>query len=270
MRAIALPVLVLLLHMGMFVPVSYGLDSALLGTDLAKAVDLPDQKEEAGIADVLLELRAERLNATLIVLTHFPQGLGAAVDKKVAAFGELLHSKAYADTLDRSSYTYEQELGEIAKAMADGKPVPSRKARDWSNVYASAATYTLSSPSQDFVSILFRQDMTGAAAHSNWTYSAITFNRRTGRDISLNELFPGKASIAAELTPLIKKSLQGKGNDLSENDLDLDMKRIVLTSEGMRIVYAPYEIASYSEGEFLVDLPREELIKLGADKSIWK
>lgn len=269
MRASAFSMLLLFWGMATFSS-AHAIEPVLVGSELAKAIDLPDQTAQTGVADVLLELRAERLNSSLLVLTHFPQGLGKDVDKSLAGFADLLHTKAYADTLDRSSYPYEQELGEIAKAMADGKPLPSRQARDWGNVYASIATYSLSHPSANYVSVLFRQDVTGAAAHSNWTYSAVSYNRRTGKELVLQDMFSDKPSIAAALTPVIKKGLQGKGNDLNEGDLDIAMKRIVLTPEGIEIMYAPYEIASYSEGEFKVNIPKQELITLGADPAIWR
>jgi hypothetical protein len=47
------------------------------------------------------------------------------------------------------------------------------------------------------------------------------------------------------------------------------MDRIALTAEGLRVVYAPYEMGSYAEGEFIVDIPRAELSGLGIKTDFW-
>jgi Protein of unknown function (DUF3298). len=245
-------------------------EPVLSDKNLAKAVEIPTQMPQDGVADVLLELRAERLNSSLLVLTHLPQGLGKNADVAVAGFADLLHNRAYAEVLDRSSYRYEQDLNALGEAFTSGKPLPKRGDRNWENVFASIATYSLSHPSGQYVSVLFRQDTTGGAAHSNWSYSAVSFDRQSGKDMALQDVFPDQKTVKSALAPFIRNGVGDSGKELAEDDLDIEMKRIMLTPEGMRIIYAPYEIASYSEGEFIVDIPKKDLLKLGAMPEIWK
>lgn len=249
---------------------AFSAEPVLSDGDVTKAVEIPAQIPQEGVADVLLELRAERLNSSLLVFTHFPHGLGKNVDAAMASFADLLHTKAYTEVLDRSSYRYEQDLNAMGEALANGNPLPKRGKRDWDNVFASVATYSLSHPSARYVSVLFRQDMGGGAAHANWSYFAVSLDRQSGKEVTLQDIFPEQKDMQSALVPFIAKGLGAAGNEFTEEDFDISMKRIVLTQEGLRVLYAPYEIASYSEGEFIVDIPRKDLLQMGADPAIWK
>lgn len=262
-----------LLFIGLFLAGSTMARSAepmLVGKDIFEAVDIPSQAPQNGVHDFLLELREERPGATLLLLTHFPQGVSLEVDKAVAIYAKLLHAEAYAEVQERSDFVFEKNLGEVSSALAGGRALPERGKRDWENSFSSVTTYEVTRPSKNYVSLLFRIDMSGGGAHANWLYKAASFDRASGKKIALQDIFPGKTDTAEILTPFITATLSGRDTNPAEQDLDIGMKRIILVPEGLRVIYAPYEIAAYSEGQFIIDIPKEDLLKKGANPAIWK
>lgn len=242
--------------------------SSMISEELGKNVNLPSQvPQDTGRTDRFY-LVEEIPGSTLIVITHFPQQLSPAVDKALMPIARDRHFEAYEDVVERSEFALEKALEEVSTSDADEK-AKSPKKPDWSTVYADVTTYSLYPLTSGYVSILFRTDMTGAAAHSNWIYEAHCLALSDAMPVGLGDLFPGQESPASALVPLILAKLPEEMRGLDEHALDISMKRIVLTQTGIRVVYAPYEIGSFSQGEFICDLPLDELAKAGADLRFW-
>lgn len=255
---------------------AFAAEPRLAGRDIAAAVDVPQQEEQAGLADVLWELRGERGNSTLIVLTHFPQGLSPAADAAVASFARTLHGDSYASVQEQSAFTVEQYLETLSRSIAEGEksaapaPLPERKERDWGNTFAGVTTWQLFSPSKAVASVVFREDSSGGGAHGNWVYTTISYELESGRELTLNDLLPGADEPAVALGTLVLRELRGGTvSEAEARDMDVDMARLALTPEGVRVFYAPYEIGSYADGEFIVNIPKAALLGVGAAPSLW-
>jgi hypothetical protein len=253
-------------------------ESTLADKALKDAVGLPRQMEQSGTEDFLLELRAERPGSTLLVLTHFPQGFSEAVDSSLALFAGALHSQGYADVRERGTYSYENYMAKLAKESGgkSGKEAsaPVSPGNDWANTFADSVTYVVYRPSERFATILFRQDSSGGGAHGSWVYHAVSFDLQSGRPVSVKDLFPKAQGLDAVLGPRVLEGLKALGGnprrEQEESGADLiGMERLILTPEGLRVVYAPYEAGSYAEGEFLVDIPKQEALSLGANPAVW-
>lgn len=252
--------------------------SLLSDLTLAAAVDLPLQPEQEGLVDLLFELRAERADRTLLVLTHFPQGLGGKSDAAVAALAGAMHNAGYGEVQEQSEYGVEQYLLTLGERIRQGlSPVlPERKARDWSSTFACVTTWELFKPSAGYASVLFRESRSGGGAHGNWTYRCLSLDLENGRELTLADLFADADSaqplVGARVLAALgsRRSLSGGAQDLVPEDVDVSMDRIALTPEGLRIVYAPYEMGSYADGEFILDIPKAELLRMGAEPRFWQ
>lgn len=258
---------------------AYGAESRLADADLSAAVSLVPQETPPGLADVLFEVRAERAGYTLLALAHFPQGVGREVDAKIAAFAQAMHSGSYAGLQEYVEFGVDQYLagltdffaGRAAAANELPLALPPEEPRAWGNTFVSIITWEVSRPSASFISVLFREDTAGGGAHGNWTYRAVSYDARTGAELALQDIFPGAEDVVEKLDALVLSALgreSGGGED--SGDMSVGMDRILLTAEGMRVVYAPYEIGSYADGEFVAELQKADLVKMGARPDLWE
>jgi hypothetical protein len=156
-----------------------------------------------------------------------------------------------------------------------GKSGKKTSVNDWANTFSDSVTYVVYRPSDRFVTVLFRQDAQGGGAHGNWVYHAASFDLQSGRPVSVKDLFPRAQELEAVLGPRVLAGLMALGGnprpeqEESGDDPLVSMERLILTPEGLRVVYAPYEAGSYAQGEFLVDIPKEEALSMGANPAVW-
>lgn len=250
--------------------------STLVDKALAEAVNITPQPDEQGLTDVLFELREERGNSTLLVLTHFPQGLGPRGDAAIASLARAMHGAAYVEVQEQSDYALEQYVTLLSESAVQAKAPPAPEPKSWSNSYAAVTTWQAFRPSGSHISLLFRESRSGGGAHGNWSYRALTLDLANGRELGLADVFPGaqapKNLVAARVLAALqsRKALAGAEETLLLQDIDVGMDRMALTPEGLRIVYAPYETGSYAEGEFVLDIARDEAVKMGALPSLWQ
>jgi len=262
-----------------FLPCSaFAANSTLVDDTIRKAVELPQQTEQAGLIDLLWELRAERGDCTLLVLTHFPQGLGKNVDAALAEVAKQDNGDGFLYVQEQSDFSLEHYLSGLAKTLGKSSEpaLPERTPRDWGNTYAYVTTWQIFRPSDKFVTVVFRHDMSGGAAHGNWAYRCLTFHVNTGSMLEFNDIFPDGEASENLLRQRVMQALQmqkkaaGHASEIAEDDMDVNLLRLALTPEGMRVYYAPYEAGSFSEGEYVIDIPRNDLLKMGAAPSLWQ
>jgi uncharacterized protein YecT (DUF1311 family) len=196
---------------------------------------------------------------SLELSVSYPQGLSEAADAAVQRTAQAV--------FDETVASYEKAAAEYAAEASDN----ARTAPGWE----STTGYTLFQPSTRCVSVLFSTYEFSGGAHPNHLLSARTYDLTTGRELTLKDLFPQKLPVDALARSIVASVLQQKkardaviGDE--KNNVDLSMDRILLTPAGMRIVYAPYEMGSYAEGEYAVDIPKQDMLKLGADPALWR
>lgn len=111
-------------------------------------------------------------------------------------------------------------------------------------------------------------DYGGPHGHENT--QLVTFDKRTARRVSINELFDAKDSLILhnKLYKLISEELKKRSGDWEKLDFSPDicpLGNVALTPQGIVFQYDAYEIASYSMGAFDIVIPYEHfrnIIKL--------
>jgi len=232
---------------------------------------LPEQAPMQGSQDFLLELRGEYPGYSMVILTHFPQGLGKELDKALVERARELHTEFHIEALKAEDDILADVMAEVSSALLEKEPVPGAAAKPgWESSYLTSSTYTGSRASDKVFSINYMVYWFTGGAHPNRVYRTWTYDVASGRELALSDIFPGRDSVEPALARLAIEALAGKVDELTEDMMNINMERIVLTPEGMQIVYSPYEIASYAEGEFFVEIPLKKLVPLGANMALWK
>ncbi len=240
---------------------------------LVEEAGLQPQASFPGVKNMAWQAHLVYPAARLTLVAHCPQGFGEGPDAVLASvakepFNEVLAAfHSFADEMD------EEVRAETSKALTTGAALPEPNLSDaW---YANTI-YSVFRPSNRYVSVLFNHHEYTGGAHGNSTYLALTFDVTTGARLALGDVFADEQAALALLVPRIADGVQAqKDADAAPVDrdpaaVDADMNRIVLVPEGARVYYAPYEMGSYAEGEFIVELGKEELIKKGARAELWR
>lgn len=234
---------------------------------------LPAQASFDGVTDIVWRAYHTSPAAGLALVAHSPLGFGEGPDAVLASavwgpFKELL-----AAFLSYAEESGAEAMAEDSRAVALGRPLPERMASD---AWFASTTYEVFRPSARYVSVLLsHQEYTGGA-HGNSTYRAFSFDLRTGETLGLDGMFVDPSASVAALVSRIADAVQAQKEpgapavDRSPAAIDASPERMVLTPQGIRVVYAPYEMGSYSEGEFIVDIDKAELIRMGARPEIWR
>ena len=252
---------------------AHAAEESALEKALAEEAGLQPQAPFAGVTDIAWQAYHVYPAARLTLLAHCPQGFGEGPDAILAEvakepFGEVLAAfLAYADEMG------EEVRAETSKALTTGGPLPERSMSDaW---YANTV-YSVFRPSARYVSVLFNHHEYTGGAHGNSTYLALSFDVTTGKRLALGDVFADEQAALALLVPRIADGVQAQKDadappvDRDPATVDADMRRLVLVPEGARVYYAPYEMGSYSEGEFIVELGKDELINMGARAELWR
>lgn len=268
--------LLMLLMLGLAMPpatAALAAEAGALEQALAEEAGLSPQAPFTGVTDAVWQAYHVSPAAGLALVAHCPQGFGEKPDAVLAAaakepFKELLVAfLSYADESDADT------LAETSRALALGQPVPER---ELSGSWYANTVYEVFRPSARYVSVLFNHHEYTGGAHGNSTYRAFSFDLHTGRTLALADLFVDEKAALDALVPRIADGVQAQKEpdappvDRDPSAVDLSMDRVALTPDGLRVVYAPYEMGSYSEGEFIVDIAKANLIAMGARPELWQ
>ena len=223
------------------------------------------------------ELAPDCPGNSLTVTLYYPQGLSADVDQLI--------EKSIQDKLA-------VEIAEIKDDSFCGKDVCGGAS---CGAWSSDETFAAHSPAPGYVSILFTDFSYTGGAHPNTEYRVMNFKPDGGpvklKKMELKDLFPdpdksvplyweyvyGKwCDEHSYKFPAHYSTMQDCGVDSPDNPniyegaktLD-DLGRLVFSPFGATIVLGPYESGSYATGTIMLDLPKEDLIKMGADPAIW-
>jgi len=243
---------------------------------LAESLDLPQQSEQPGVADLLWQAGYKHPGGQFHVLVHFPQGLSERVDMEVAAFAKAQFDETNAVFLSMAADMAAEAQSVLSAALLKKSVFPPEEEFRWSAPYFSVVNYQVHRSSARYASIHFMGSEYTGGAHGNRFHIVLSFDLTTGVRLAFDDLFADKDAGLPRLVSRIADGVQElkvAGTEPVLRDpasIDATMERIALTSEGLRVVYAPYEMGSYAEGEFIVDIPREELVKMGIRADFWK
>jgi hypothetical protein len=135
--------------------------------------------------------------------------------------------------------------------------------------------YTVGVAGPRWVSVAFEADsyLSGAAHPSHESFT-LTYDLRAGRRLEIADLFrPGAAfletlarhcadALARQVTPPADRDWIARG----AAPLPANYRRWVVTAEGLRILFDPYQVAPYVDGIQAVTVPRRVLEALAADQ----
>jgi len=258
----------------LLLPVSVGVGQALDNL-LAESLDLPQQSEQAGVADLLWQAGYKYPGGQFHVLVHFPQGLNESVDAAVARFAKTQFAETCDSFLAMAADTAEEAQSVIAAALAKTGVFPPEEAFNRSASYFSVTNYQLHRPSPRYASLHFMGSEYTGGAHGNRSHIVLSFDLDSGKRLEFDDLFADKKALSKLINRIADgiQALKDAGTDPVSRDpaaIDANMDRIAFTAEGLRVIYAPYEMGSYAEGEFIVDIPKAELQSLGIRADFWQ
>ena len=242
---------------------------------LAESLDLPKQSAQAGVADLLWQAGYRYPGGQFYVLTHFPQGLSTEVDAAVARFAKEQFDETCSSLLSMAADSAEEAQAAISGALVKNGKMPPAEETSLNVPHFSVYSYQVLRPSPRFASVYFMGNEYTGGAHGNRFHVVLSYNLASGNKLEIDELFADKAAGLPKLINRIADSVQAlKSSDADPVDrdpaaIDANMDRIALTPEGIRVIYAPYEMGSYAEGEFIVDIPKAELATMGIKPDFW-
>ncbi|RYU95530.1 DUF3298 and DUF4163 domain-containing protein [Emticicia agri] len=119
------------------------------------------------------------------------------------------------------------------------------------------------------ISLYYNESTYTGGAHGNYTTSYYNFDATTGKLLALQEIVSDTVALnklaevkfKAEETKMAKENgMEFKMEDyfFPENKFILS-QNIGITKDGLRLLYNPYEVASYARGMIVLDIPWIEL-----------
>ena len=213
-----------------------------------------------------------RTNIISIVF-HYPQGTGLAdLDKKLETMAA-------------------EDVNRLIKSTKDGFCAKDDCSSLSCGKWEAERRYAVYSPSAGYLSILFSDFLSFGGAHPNREYRVLNYGK-DGTPLTLQDVFadPDKsAPLYWEYVysrwcaengykfPLHYSMMQPcEKEDDPENPSSYkgtktieDLGRLVFTPNGASLLLGPYESGSNATGTVVLDLPKDELIKMGASKAIW-
>ena len=136
-----------------------------------------------------------------------------------------------------------------------------------------------------YLSVVFYESGQTGGAHGMRAYDSMVFDLKTGKQLTLAELFPvhdddeGRilgffvnfvnAGLDKKCFELYKDSLCNP-NTVSLESVKDSLKNLVLTENGLSVIYGPYEQGPYSEGTKYLDIPKSDLMAWGIPDFFWK
>ncbi len=217
------------------------------------------------VADTLIEGLLDE--AKVYFIAHYPQGVHEKAD---AAIRAKAGSALGGFILDLSPTA--RPTGETTE---ESPPVPAR-------LYPAMITYTVTESGKNALTVNFCVWSYLGGAHENWYYSALSVDRLNGEVITLNRLFRNARSIertARWLSEGERASYERNSGETDESAVkplrinvtpsDISMERILLTPDGLDILFAPYEKGSFALGDVTARVPKSEFKRLGISTEFW-
>ncbi len=161
--------------------------------------------------------------------------------------------------IDNQAAGYLQMANENYEAMDEA----ARKELKWE----MKGDYSLSQPSENIVSIVFKIGSYSGGAHGNYNEFVLNFDLKNDRELQFQDLFE-KPTVALELlskfcSKALKKELGANADDDMIKDGTvptlLNFENIQLAPKKVFIHFQPYQVAPWASGSPQVEVPLEEL-----------
>ncbi len=250
-----------------------------------------------GVTDTIVQGSA---NSVLFYILHYPQGFGDDADYAVAAFAKKVAGEyIFASTrgIPHDSFFSETHARlEVIAARAEGQAKQtaeeSDQDEDWAfyenPVYPVYISYEITEAPEAF-SVNFRLWSYTGGAHDNWIYRAITIDKSSGRAVDLKTLFVSPVALERTMywlrttagagyyyhgscmtdeAPLERTNIDLQSRDMAEQGLA--MERLIVTPQGLEVVFAPYEQGSFAMGDVRAPIPLEKFKRLGITPRYWQ
>lgn len=137
--------------------------------------------------------------------------------------------------------------------------------------------YEIRYATDELISVEFRQDTySGGAAHPNNSTSVLNYDVKSGKKLTLADLFNPKSNYLAVISAYCIKALKDQSKKVNDSMLDDGMLKSgaspradnyrawSITKKGLWITFDPYQVASYAQG------PQHVLVPFSALKEITK
>ncbi|MDR1312379.1 MAG: hypothetical protein LBQ12_01490 [Deltaproteobacteria bacterium] len=120
-------------------------------------------------------------------------------------------------------------------------------------------------------SVIMSYQYYSGGTHPNDGFAALNLFS-DGTEITLDSLFPNKSRSLPLLRDRILKSILARGAEgLGPNTRSLDdAGHMLLTTLGLSVHQGSGEAGSYAEGPMYLDIPKEDLLGMGANPDIWR
>lgn len=216
---------------------------ALVGCKEKETVEVPTVSEEIEITQMILDRTDNFPKASIEV--QYPQNTGnAGIDADIRSWVQARYTKAIQEFEDSDRYEY-------------------------------MVTYEIDQSSNQYMSVVFTNYVYTGGAHGMTTTDVLTYDLNTGERLGLGDV------ISDTVLPKIQEKLGleaiDEGYDNRNTDLFGDpakmaitsLDKIALTDDGLDFYYDPYEIAPYASGTIVLDIDKDELIKMGVEPKFW-
>lgn len=201
-------------------------------------------------------------------VAYYPQGLGEAVDASLKQAVE-------------ESFTARIEA--LKNGFCDAEFCGAPSCGDW----GFTRTFAVHEPSPGYVSVLFLTRGPSPRARDsgeNTAYEVLRF-RPDGEILALTDLFPRPELSLPRYLAYVREKWRaengcrfpvsgenGSGPDRAEKpeipDLG-ELERLIFTPEGAGLIFSPAEAGPCAAGSLVLELPKEDLLALGASGAIW-
>lgn len=259
---------------------------------------LRTQKDYPGVKDYVIQ---GSLEPNFFYIVHYPQGLGEDADSAIKDFALRLAGEsifAYSEDTPKEDFfssvhakpaaiaAHEKALE--AKLRKEGSTREEYESEKDKRIYPIFIDYSITE-TPAAVSVNFKTWGFAGGAHDNWEYSAISLDKTTGESLPLESLFSAPESL--ERTEHWLNTTKGVGyscggsctdNQTSREPADINlasdestekglrMNRIILTPQGLEVIFAPYEQGSFAAGDVRVPIPLEKFAGLGISDRYWR
>ena len=138
--------------------------------------------------------------------------------------------------------------------------------------------YSVTQSSPRYFSLIFETYADILSARNIWAFSVLSFDRTTGKQLTLQDIFPDSSRYASEtlpvLMPEIVRQFQDQRNEqgacVLEPDASISMDKIALYQDGLYIFYSSGYERGCGYAPVLLTLPKDMLVTLGVPAKLWE
>ncbi|HVE56804.1 MAG TPA: DUF3298 and DUF4163 domain-containing protein [Pyrinomonadaceae bacterium] len=183
---------------------------------------------------------------------EYPELSGA--NPAAAKFNQLIKTEAMSGVND-----FRKEM--LAMTAEDIKFLPKG-----TNNYLNVA-YGIEWATDDIISVKFTNSVFSGGAHPNYDFSTVNFDLKNGTEIKLADLFEPNTNYLKVLSDYSIADLKTRLTDMVYDEWirtgagakSENYESWNLTKKGLMITFAPYQVASYADGEQTVIIPYNKL-----------